>query len=472
MSTWTPRDVGEHRTRAADILAAQTLASRSELESSLGIRYSELLRLPYFDPIRGHAVDPMHNLLLGTAKHTFAIWIKKGILDDSKIGKIDERMQQLASPSEVGRITQSMSLYKTMKAVEWQNWVLYFSLFCLKDLIKRQHFNMWQVFVRACYLLINTSISRDEVKQAHDLLILFCKTFQSLLGREHCTPNMHMHLHLASCVKDYGPIYSFWCYSFERYNGILGCYHTNNHAITITLARKFFARVVSHANFHALGIDGLPSLDSFGLNSGNDALCDVILLDNMRRLNHVNFEFIGKVYRLCSVAKSYCLSKAEVGEVVKLFAANGYSITLERFTQSHTKVYIGRILIKTRGFRGGDNKDHIVLFRQLGLDSEPAVVKVILIVTIYMEKDGNHMKFEVPLVKIAPFKEHVYKYWFGRNCPMKLWSTELKVDQLVFLWSLKRKCSFAKATQSFNKLDLAKGKQSRVKASDEVYFIT
>ena len=52
------------------------------MESLYGVRYTELLRLPYFKQIRGHAVDPMHNLLLGTAKHTFSLWIKTGILND------------------------------------------------------------------------------------------------------------------------------------------------------------------------------------------------------------------------------------------------------------------------------------------------------------------------------------------------------------------------------------------------------
>ena len=216
------RDKEQHRMHASNILSAQTMSARSELESALGIRYSELLRLPYFDPIRGHTIDLMHNLFLGTAKHTFKVWIKNGILNDGKLNKIDERMKALSCPSEVGRITQSMTLYKTMKSDEWQNWVLLFSLFCLKDLIPRQHLNMSQIFVRACRLLTNTSISRDELRLAHQLLLLFCNTFQKSLGADNCTPNMHMHLHLSSCVEDYGPIYAFWCYSFERYNGILG----------------------------------------------------------------------------------------------------------------------------------------------------------------------------------------------------------------------------------------------------------
>ena len=50
---------------------------------------------------------------------------------------------------------------------------------------------------------------------------------------------MHLHMHLADCVQDYGPVYSFWLFSFERYNGILGKYPTNNKSIALQMMRKF-----------------------------------------------------------------------------------------------------------------------------------------------------------------------------------------------------------------------------------------
>ena len=52
--------------------------------------------------------------------------------------------------------------------------------------------------------------------------------FEALCGKDKCTPNMHLHGHLQDCILDYGPVFSFWCFSFERYNGIMGDYHTNN----------------------------------------------------------------------------------------------------------------------------------------------------------------------------------------------------------------------------------------------------
>ncbi len=49
---------------------------------------------------------------------------------------------------------------------------------------------------------------------------------------------MHLHCHLKDVIRDFGPIHSFWCFSFERYNGILGSFTTNNRSIELQLMRK------------------------------------------------------------------------------------------------------------------------------------------------------------------------------------------------------------------------------------------
>ena len=84
-----------------------------------------------------------------------------------------------------------------------------------------QHYNCWCLLVSACALLCRPILPSDYVDQAHILLIEFCKLFETLYGEEHCTPNIHMSLHLKKCLLDFGPLPAFWCFAFERYNGIL-----------------------------------------------------------------------------------------------------------------------------------------------------------------------------------------------------------------------------------------------------------
>ena len=65
------------------------------------------------------------------------------------------------------------------------------------------------------------------------------RSAEQLYGSQFLTLNMHLHLHLPECFQDYGPCYSFWLFSFERYNVILGRYHTNHRSIEIQLMQKF-----------------------------------------------------------------------------------------------------------------------------------------------------------------------------------------------------------------------------------------
>jgi hypothetical protein len=62
---------------------------------------------------------------------------------------------------------------------------------------------------------------------------------------------MHLHLHLKECILDYGPLYAFWCFPFERYNGMLGNFPTNLRHIEPQLMKKCLMLQELHShNFH------------------------------------------------------------------------------------------------------------------------------------------------------------------------------------------------------------------------------
>ena len=76
-TNWTPRTEKKHRADVKKIFQCKSKSEQSKLESELGCRYSVLLKLPYFNPIRMCPVNPMHNLYLGTSKHMIKIWIEE-----------------------------------------------------------------------------------------------------------------------------------------------------------------------------------------------------------------------------------------------------------------------------------------------------------------------------------------------------------------------------------------------------------
>lgn len=239
---WTNRSLEEHRTQAYLHLNASTKAQQKFIEKNYGIRYSILLELPYWDPIKFSVVDPMHNLFLGTGKRVMQIWINQGILSKKDFQMIEKIVAKIKVPHHVhvGRISLKIaSSYSGFTADEWRNWITIFSPIALKGLLDPIHLRCWLLFVRACYLICHRIITTDVIDEIHLYLIRFCKLFEDLYGADACTPNMHLHLHLKECLLNYGPVHGFWCYGFERYNGRIEKYHTNNQSIEVQLMRKF-----------------------------------------------------------------------------------------------------------------------------------------------------------------------------------------------------------------------------------------
>jgi hypothetical protein len=62
---WVPRDTVYMRSKAEEWRDAPSIMEQERLWESTGIRWTELWRLPYFDPVHSIVVDPMHCLLEG-----------------------------------------------------------------------------------------------------------------------------------------------------------------------------------------------------------------------------------------------------------------------------------------------------------------------------------------------------------------------------------------------------------------------
>ena len=130
-STWTCRSLPTHREFAIKHKKATTPKKREQ-----GCRYSALIGLPYFDVIRFFVVDPMHNLLLGTAKHVLSVWTATGVLQKSHFESIQAKVDSFVTPTDIGRISSKIaSGFSSFTAEQWRNWTLIYSLCSLKEII-------------------------------------------------------------------------------------------------------------------------------------------------------------------------------------------------------------------------------------------------------------------------------------------------------------------------------------------------
>jgi len=91
MSEWfRMRNSNEHRQNAIIWKHQKTNDDRKRHVSRTHVRWSEILRLPYHDPIRHLIVDPMHCLFLGIAH-----WIVKRLwIAGGKINKHDLELME------------------------------------------------------------------------------------------------------------------------------------------------------------------------------------------------------------------------------------------------------------------------------------------------------------------------------------------------------------------------------------------
>ena len=98
------KELEEHRRRGMEWKLVKTQVERQKIERESGVRYTELLRLPYFDSVRFSVVDPMHNILLGTVKLMISIWEEKTLLSARDFGRIQAQVDCFVTPADVGRI--------------------------------------------------------------------------------------------------------------------------------------------------------------------------------------------------------------------------------------------------------------------------------------------------------------------------------------------------------------------------------
>ena len=85
---WPARSLIQHYYAAERVKCANTRSNRHRAEQEIGVRYSELLKLSYFDIIRCHLIDSMHNLFLGTSKRMLLKWKENGFLQNASFEEI------------------------------------------------------------------------------------------------------------------------------------------------------------------------------------------------------------------------------------------------------------------------------------------------------------------------------------------------------------------------------------------------
>ena len=175
-----------------------------------------------------------------------------------------------------------------------------------------------------------------------------------------------MQLHIKQCIIDFGPVYSFWCYSFERYNGILGDYPTNNCNITVQLMRKFMdSHFATTSYLNRSSSFNLPSLESLNLVAKeNSGLCDVVQIYKFRASNQLDPDFLlSSNHCFLSGGRIKCLPQDDVSQL-EMCLQNIFpdcTLTINHMARTYSRVQIGRDTIACRSYHASQNRHQFFL---------------------------------------------------------------------------------------------------------------
>ena len=226
-SDWfVERDIDIIREKVYEWKKCQTEESRKNYVSQHHVRWSEIYNLDYFNPVRHYVVDPIHCLFLGVAKWIIMkLWIGGSILDDTKLKIMQKRADTIKIPSDLGRRPARIATgdgFSNFTADMWKTFIMIFAIPITWDFLDEVDKKILAYFVRACKILTSRELQKRELSEAFTKLVNMNKLIEQKYGQEKICPNLHLCLHICECALDYGPLSSFWCFGFERMNGILG----------------------------------------------------------------------------------------------------------------------------------------------------------------------------------------------------------------------------------------------------------
>jgi hypothetical protein len=143
---------------------------------------------------------------------------------------MQNRAKLIKVPANIDRIPYRIDTgegFSGFTADQWKNFILVYATTITWDLLRESDRAILANFVRACNILVCRTISINGLEEAHKRLLTMVKLIEQNYGPEKISPNLHLCLHICHCALDYGPLYAFWCFSYERMNGLLGKYNKN-----------------------------------------------------------------------------------------------------------------------------------------------------------------------------------------------------------------------------------------------------
>lgn len=231
------RTLGQH---TRDAIAAEE--TQKVVNGVKGI--SPLMQLPIFNVINSFPPEYMHSVLLGVVKLFLIVWLdsknsQKPWYFGNKSQILDNRLSKILAPCEVTRIPRSVDNIKLWKALEFKNFLVYFSLPCLKGLLPQNFLKHWSLLVYAIRIFDSDKIELQPYKNATRAIRHFVLNVEELYGKEFMKYNVHLLLHIPQAVKNFGAVWAWSAFPYESNNSVLRNMLHNSQAIVHQICKSY-----------------------------------------------------------------------------------------------------------------------------------------------------------------------------------------------------------------------------------------
>ena len=237
--TSEPRKHKQVVEQAKEYQHATSKTAAAAVAQKNGVRFSELITLPYFDIVRMTTTDPMHTFLLGLVKKETELNLH--ILGYSKLQELNRRMKSVRMPYDIGRLPSNIFDNEGISGItadQWKTYITGYARPCMYKLLPEGPYKCLVLLAEIVTHVASPVFTLDSLailyKLLHEHHQLFCRVY----GKWNVSVNYHMSLHLPDVIKDLGPPQSFWCFGYERMNGVLSGTPNSNRCIELEVANR------------------------------------------------------------------------------------------------------------------------------------------------------------------------------------------------------------------------------------------
>ncbi|KAG0443854.1 hypothetical protein HPB47_014455 [Ixodes persulcatus] len=135
--------------------------------------------------------------------------------------EVNERLLSQKPHQCFNRPPWSIKSRKYWKAVEWESWLVYYCLPCLKSVLPAEYLVHYALLTSALHSRMKSLVTKEDVDESTVKITKFMVGTQCLNGEAQMMSNVHTLLHIPKSVLLHGPLWALSCFLFESSMGHL-----------------------------------------------------------------------------------------------------------------------------------------------------------------------------------------------------------------------------------------------------------